>query len=340
MSQFFPAAHPALGKISLPFLLTVLAALTKFFFYCFCIFLQTIRLIQKHKTVLFRKIIQERNSTLFDRLLYSRIDGNFIKIFQRTLTLRIKCTDGVNLISPEFNSPRIFFCERIDIHNPTSNRKLSGHLNLTHTLISHMNKCILELIHIQCTVISEMNQLFFNFIKRLKIIHASIYTGDNCNILFLLQQCLNNAHPLAYQNISMNIRLKKKQILCRVIIYILIIKTIIFIQLFRSFLIFCQNQMRWKKPGKPIYKMSFLGLHTTTDLQYSTIIFCLSAYCFHLCKILQRTQKCFHTTSSFLLYSFMAASGPSDRISSTALHARSCASSTSLRSSFPNLPRT
>ena len=87
-----------------------------------------------------------------------------------------------------------------------------------------------------------------------------------------------------------------------------------------------------KKPGKPIHKMSFLGLHTTTDLQNSTILFCLFLYFFHLCKILQRLQKCIHTFSAFFLLTlnlFIAASTLSARIISTASQALSCASSTS-----------
>ena len=81
--------------------------------------------------------------------------------------------------------------------------------------------------------------------------------------------------------------------------------------------------MRWKKPGKPIYHMCLLGLHTTADSQDATVIFCLFPYLFHLCKILQRLQKCFHTTPVFLLNSFIAASVPLERIISTALQALS-----------------
>ena len=116
-----------------------------------------------------------------------------------------------------------------------------------------MHKRIFEFIHIQRTVISKMDQLFFYFVKRLKIIHTSVYTRDNSDVFFLFQQSFDHTHSLADQKISMNICLKKEQIFRRIVIYILIIKTIILVQFLRSFLIFCQNQVRCKKPGKPIY---------------------------------------------------------------------------------------
>ena len=185
-----------------------------------------------------------------------------------------------------------------------------------------------------------MKQLFFYFFQRRQIIHTAINARDNCNFILPLQKCTDHLHSLADQKISMNICLKEKKILCRIIIHMFIIKTIILIQLFRRFFICGNYQMTWKKPGKPIHKMSFLGLHTTTDFQNSAILFCLFLYFFHLCKILQRVQKCFHTFSIFLLNWFMAASTLSVRIISTALQALSCASSTSLRSSLSNLPST
>ena len=230
-----------------------MTAQTKFFLYCFCILFQAIGLIQKYKTVFLWKIIKERNSIFFCGLFYSRINRDLIEIFQRALALRIKCTDRIDLISPELDSPWILFCKRIDIDNSTTNRKLSRHLYLTYALITHMNKCILEFIHIQRTVISEMDQLFFYLIKRLKIIQTSVYTGNYCDAFFLFQKCLDHTHPLTDQKIPVNICLKKEHIFCRIIIYILIIKTIIFVQFLRRFFIFRQNQMRWKKPGKPIY---------------------------------------------------------------------------------------
>ena len=203
-----------------------------------------------------------------------------------------------------------------------------------------MDKRSCQFIHIQGTVVAKMNQLFFYFFQRYKIVHTAINTGNDRNLILAFQKSANHLHSLTNQQISMYICLKKKKILCRIVINTFIIKTIIFIQFFRRFFICGNYQMTWKKPGKPIHKMSFLGLHTTTDLQNSTILFCLFLYFFHLCKILQRLQKCLHTFSIFLLNWFMAASTLSARIISTALQALSCASSTSLRSLLPNLPST
>ena len=203
-----------------------------------------------------------------------------------------------------------------------------------------MDKRSCQFIHIQGAVIAKINQLFFYFFQRCKIVHTAINTGNDRNLILTFQKSANHLHSLTNQQIPMYICLKKKKILCRIVINTFIIKTIIFIQFFRRFFICGNYQMTWKKPGKPIHKMSFLGLYTTTDFQNSMILFCLFFNFFDLCKTLQRLQKCFHTFPVFLLYSFMAASTLSVRISSTALHALSCASSTRARSSLSNLPST
>ena len=138
----------------------------------------------------------------------------------------------------------------------------------------------------------------------------------------------------------MNVRLEKQKISCRIIIYVFAVKAVILKNLFCATLVFSQDQMTWKKPGKPINKMCFLGLHTSADSYDALIFSSLLLNFLHLCKILQRLQKCFHTTPDFLLNSFIAASTPSERIVSTALQALSCASSTSFRSSPGILPST
>ena len=203
-----------------------------------------------------------------------------------------------------------------------------------------MNQCCCQFVHIKAAVITEMYELFFNLFQRKQIIHTAINTGNDRNLLLPFQKRTDNLHALTYQKVSVNICLKEEQILCRIIINTLIIKAVILVKIFCCLFI-CRNyQMRWKKPGKPIHKMSFLGLYTTTDFQNSMILFCLFFNFFDLCKTLQRLQNCFHTFPVFLLYSFMAASTLSVRISSTALHALSCASSTRTRSSLSNLPST
>ena len=107
-----------------------------------------------------------------------------------------------------------------------------------------------------------MKKTAADFFQRHKKIHTSIYTGDNRNFL-LLQKCTDHTHTLPDQQISVNICLKKQQILCRIKIYIFVIETVILIDLFCTAFIICKDQMTWKKPGKAIHQMDFLGLHTS-----------------------------------------------------------------------------
>ena len=107
-----------------------------------------------------------------------------------------------------------------------------------------------------------MKKTTADFFQRHKKIHTSIYTGDNCDFL-LLQKCADHTHTLADQQIPVNICLKKQQIFCRIKIYIFVIETVILIDLFCTAFIICKDQMTWKKPGKTIHQMDFLGLHTS-----------------------------------------------------------------------------
>jgi len=82
----------------------------------------------------------EYEAAFFRLLLCRRINGDLFQIFQRSLALGIKASDRIDFISPQLDSPGIFFCQRININNPASHRKLSGHFHLPHALIAHAYK--------------------------------------------------------------------------------------------------------------------------------------------------------------------------------------------------------
>ena len=90
-------------------------------------------------------------------MFHRRIDRNFLQIFQRTLTLRIKTADRINLISPQLNSPRILLCKTVNIHNTSADGKLSRHLHLSNPLVSKLYQILFERIHIHGTVTLIMN---------------------------------------------------------------------------------------------------------------------------------------------------------------------------------------
>ena len=141
-------------------------------------------------------------------MFYCRINRNLLQILEGSLALSVKTSYRIDLIPPQFDSPWIFLCEAVDIHNTTANRKLSRHFHLTYTLISQIHQFIFQLIHVYRTVIFIMNQLAFYFFQRFQEIHASVNACDNCKFLFL-QQCPDYFHSLSDQQISMNICLKE-----------------------------------------------------------------------------------------------------------------------------------
>ena len=253
-----------------------------------------VQLIQKQQCFFFRKIIQERYHILAVHLFCSRINGDLIYIFQRSLAFCIKTPDGIDLIIPEFNTPWILLRQRIDINDPSPHGKLSRKLHLANPLISQIHQIYFQLIQIDHTVTFKMKKTTFDLFQGHQKIHASVYAGNHRHF-FLFQKCPDHTHPLPDQKISVNICLKKQKILCRIKIYIFVIETVILINFLRMPLIIRKNQMIWKKPGKSIHQMDLLGLHASGNCKNSAVCATALFYFVKLCKTLQRLQKCFHT---------------------------------------------
>ena len=268
--------------------------LTVLFLHTLAVFCQVVQFIQKYQCFFFRKILQKGYHIFSVHLFCGRINRNFIYIFQRSLTFRIKAPDRIHLIIPQFNTPGIILCQRIDINDSSTHRKLPRKLYLTGAFISQLYQLFLQLIQIDHTVTFKMKKSASDLFQRHQEIHTSVDAGNNGHF-FLFQKCPDHTHPLPDQKISVNICLKKQKILCRIKIYIFVIEAVILIDFLCVALIIRKDQMIWKKPGKSIHQMDLLGLHASGNIENSAVCATALFYSFKLCKTLQRMQKCFHT---------------------------------------------
>ena len=268
--------------------------LTVLFLHTLAVFCQVVQFIQKHQCFFFRKIIQKGYHIFSVHLFCGRINRNFIYIFQRSLTFRIKAPDRIHLIIPQFDTPRIILCQRIDINDSSTHRKLPRKLYLTGAFIPQLYQLFLQLIQIDHTVTFKMKKSASDLFQRHQEIHTSVDAGNNGHF-FLFQKCPDHTHPLPDQKISVYICLKKQKILCRIKIYIFVIESVILIDFLCVALIIRKDQMIWKKPGKSIHQMDLLGLHASGNIENSAVCATALFYFLKLCKTLQRMQKCFHT---------------------------------------------
>ena len=164
---------------------------------------------------LFQGFYTCRDGFFIQNHLRSRINSNLIQIFYGTLTLHIKTANRIDLISPQFDSPGIILCQRVHVHNSSPYRKLPRGFYLWGTLITHFHHTGFHFIQIQLTVIFQIQNLAFPYIQRNQIIQTTVYGSNYCGFL-LLNQCLHYLNSLAGKQISMNVRLVKNQISCRI----------------------------------------------------------------------------------------------------------------------------
>ena len=259
--------------------------------------------IQKDDGLIFRKIIRKRYHIFFVCFFCCRINSDLFQIFQGTLALRIKASDGIDLIIPQLDPPGIFLCEGININDPAPDRKMPRKLHLAGTLISKLHQILLQLIQIYYASVFKMEQPFPDILQRHQIVHTSVHACDYSHAVFF-HKGTYHLHTLAYQQISMDICLEKKKILGRVKIHVFVIKTVVLVDLLCTLFVFRNYQMKWKKPGKSIHQMDLLGLHASGNRKDTAVAAAAFPYFFKLCKTLQRLQKSFHKNLSINPWAF------------------------------------
>ena len=159
------------------------------------------------------------------------INSDLIQILHRALALCIKASNRINLIPPQLDPDRVFFCKRININDSSPEGKLSRCFRLGISLISHTGQPPFQLIHIHLAGAVEMQGVLLYYLKRKQVVHTASHTGDHCHTS-VFQQGSNHFHSLFSKKVSVNICLKKNQILCRIIKYIPVVQTVIFVELF------------------------------------------------------------------------------------------------------------
>ncbi len=163
------------------------------------------------------------------------------------------------------------------------------------------------------------------------MIHTAAHSGDNRYLLFL-DQCFNRRQPLPDNQVTVNIRAIKNQVPGRIQQRFPVKKATVLIDFLCAGFAVSQYNLTGKIFSCRIYEMRFLGVNTPCHL-HDTSFF---QRCFDLRKFAQFFQwlcKSSHP-STFLLYSFIAASILSVRILTTASAARSKETSTFSLSAF------
>ena len=164
-----------------------------------------------------------------------RIYGNFFVTLNGTLAVHIKAADRINFIIPEFNSIRAVICQIINIKNTSPHRKLSGTLHLNRPLKSHIGQTFDQIRLIHNAFFPQPDHLLFQFLQRKQTVHQAVNRRNDRHRL-MLQQFLNNRQTLTHQRLPMHIGTVKNNISRRIIVYILIKKAVILVNILYSFL--------------------------------------------------------------------------------------------------------
>ena len=191
-----------------------------------------------------------------------------LQVLNGSLAQHIKTADGFHLIPPQFNSIRILLSQVKNIQNTSPDRKLSGTFHLVAFLITHGHQTPACLFFPQSTSPVDFNHVFVPVPHNLWC-HQCRICGDD-GYWFLLHQPAKSLDPLPNQLISMDIRLKKYQILGRVQYDIPVIKLIFFIKFFGFQIAVCHDHLDPKSFAQPIYHMQLLRVHTAGNGHGST----------------------------------------------------------------------
>ena len=126
-------------------------------------------------------------------------------------------------------------------------------------------------IQINLAVIADLYYFFLPHGKRHQAVQAAV-DRSNDRHFFPLQQCTEHLDPLSGKEISMDIRLIKDQIPCRIIQHFRVIQAKILIKCLGFQIIFRNDQTKRKLPEKSIGKMGFLGVQASGNLYDSRFL--------------------------------------------------------------------
>ena len=174
--------------------------------------------------------------------LCSRVEGDFLKLFHRSLAFQVKAPDGVHLVAPQLNSDGQLLCQRENIDDSSADGKLPHAVHLAHSLVAQLGKPSLQLLQKNCLSAGHVNAAVLYFRQRKQTIHQSIRRSHHRSCL-IFKETFKYLHSLAGQEISMNIGAVKQQVSGRIEIHSRIEGSVVLKQLPGSGIVVCDNQL-------------------------------------------------------------------------------------------------
>ena len=211
------------------------------------------------------------NAPVIQDKFRSREYGNTLQYLDRTLAQYIKTTDGFHLISPQLHTIRILLRKIINIHDTASDRELTGAVYLITLFIPKGNQLLCKFALLKGSSFFNMDYILLSVPECLGCHQRSI--GCDNRHRLALQQTTQCSDSLLYQLVSMNIRLKKDQVLSRIQHDISVIKLIFLIDFFCFYVTISNDDFCLKAIAQTVNHVQFLGIHTTRQCHRSLFLF-------------------------------------------------------------------
>ncbi len=161
--------------------------------------------------------------------LRRRVDGDTLQFLDGTLAQNIETADGFHFVAPQLDTVRILLRQVKNVHNAATDGELSRALHLVSLLISHCHQPGCQFAFIQTAAPLGTDDVLL-LPQHLGCHQRRIGSDDGNGLPFHdSAQCLD---PLLYQLITVDIRLEKDQILCRIQHDISVIKAVFLVDLF------------------------------------------------------------------------------------------------------------
>ena len=230
-----------------------------------------------------------------------RIHHDLFHGIHGTLAVRIKSTDGIYLIPPQFDAVREFLRQCKNIHDTATDGKFARCFYLIDTLITQPYQTSAQHFQIYRILILQPQQKSTQHFRPYQAVQQCIKSSDNGRILFLKQgpECLD---PLLCQCITTDIRLIEQNILCWKI-YRFSVKIPVSIQQFPCLLFIKSNNDTHTPAIVPsVHHMWFLCIHTAGCREHRTLLCRGPLQFLKTAQFMQRTYKSIHVIPPLHLF--------------------------------------
>ena len=200
------------------------------------------------------------NAFFLQHELRGRKNGYALQVLYGTLAQNVKASDRLHLIPPELDPVRIFLRKIKNVNNPAPHGKLPRAVHLIILFVSHRHQPFGKPVLTNAAAPVNVNDILLpvpNDLGR----HQRRIGCDNSD-RFPLHQPPKGLDPLSNQLVSMDIRLEKYKILCRIQHDISVIKLVFLKNLPGLQIIVSNDDLNAEAIAQTIDHMQFLGIHT------------------------------------------------------------------------------